>query len=131
MIRHCLVLRQFLGVLGLRVCLLCLTCIDTSHQKPLCKSSVENLIISYGLLVSIVDNDGFRKFMSDVDPRLKCHDIKRTVISPLNLRCFEIPLIICSFLLRREETASESRSERHEQLGYGITQCYLPWHWRR
>jgi len=35
----------------------------------LCRSIVENLIVKGGLPMSFVDSDGFRSFMSDVDPK--------------------------------------------------------------
>ena len=46
-------------------------CYPTSHPryKMLCKSIVENLIVKCGLPIAFVDNDGFRKFLVDVDPK--------------------------------------------------------------
>lgn len=46
------------------------TTYPASHprHKMLCKSIVENLIVKGGVPLSFVDNDGFRKFMADIDP---------------------------------------------------------------
>jgi hypothetical protein len=47
------------------------TSYPASHprHRMLCKSIVENLIVKGGVPLSFVDNDGFRKFMTDVDPK--------------------------------------------------------------
>lgn len=42
---------------------------NNPRQRTLSKSVVENLIIGCGLPVSIVENEHFRKFMSDVDAK--------------------------------------------------------------
>lgn len=50
---------------------------NTSHEhystsnpryKMLCRSLVENVIIKGGIPISFVDNEGFRKFLRDIDP---------------------------------------------------------------
>ena len=46
---------------------------DNRHprQKVIVRSIVENLIVTAGLPISIVESDGFRKFLNDVDPQLQ------------------------------------------------------------
>jgi hypothetical protein len=47
------------------------TSFPASHprHRMLCKYIVENLIVKGGVPLSFIDNDGFRKFMADVDPK--------------------------------------------------------------
>ena len=49
----------------------------------LCKSIVENLIVKGGLPISFVDNDGFRKFLADIDP--KCNAPCRQTVTHTHL----------------------------------------------
>jgi len=46
---------------------------DSKHprQKIIVRSIVENLIVTAGLPISVVENNGFRKFLSDLDPQLQ------------------------------------------------------------
>lgn len=48
------------------------TSYSSSHpkQKLMCKSIIENLVVRAGLPISVVENEGFRRFLADLDPLL-------------------------------------------------------------
>ena len=92
------------------------------RQKQICKSLVENLI-KCGLPVSLVDCDGFRKFMSDVDPRFQVPCRQTVSASYLPQLLAEKHSLIADILSSASDVALtiDIWSDRRQHAFLGIT----------
>ncbi|CAF3145510.1 unnamed protein product [Rotaria socialis] len=71
------------------------------RQQQLTNSIIQNLIISMGLPMSIVDHVSFKKFMNDVDPKYKC-------INHRNLTRSYLPILQKKCVVKLQEICAQS-----------------------
>jgi hypothetical protein len=94
------------------------------RQKLLINSLVNNVIVNCGLPVSIVDNNYFRAFLADLDPKfaVPCHQTVSSSILPALLKArqekLQALLDSCEYLSLTADIWSDRRS--HSFLGITV-----------
>jgi hypothetical protein len=94
------------------------------RQKLLINSSVNNVIVNCGLPVSIVDNNYFRAFLTDLDPKfaVPCRQTVSSSILPALLKArqekLQALLESCEYLSLTADIWSDRRS--HSFLGITV-----------